>query len=51
MSHELVNEAVPVGLNWNEHSFGSATTTTGDFSIAALSAGFTALVSAWNSGK
>ena len=51
MSHELVKLAVPVGLNWNEHSLGSAVTTTGDFSSACSSTGFTALVSALNSGK
>ena len=39
MSQELVNLVVPTGLNWNEHSAGSAVTTTGDEAIAASSAG------------
>ena len=29
MSHEVVKVEVPTGLNWNEHSAGSAVTTTG----------------------
>ena len=51
MSHEVVNDAVPVGMNWNEHSYGTATTVTGDYSSACSSTGFTALVRALNSGK
>jgi hypothetical protein len=51
MSHELVNFAVPVGLNWNEQSAGSAVTTTGAFFCAAASDGSAVSVSAVNSGK
>jgi len=51
MSQEEVKLAVPVGLNWNEHSAGSAITTTGDFSSAASRVGFTRPVSAWKRGK
>jgi len=51
MSHELVNLAVPVGLNWNEHSAGSAVTTTLFFACAAARSGLAASVSALNSGK
>src|SRR4051812_42305560 len=51
MSHELVNLAVPVGLNWNEHSAGSAVTITWFFACASASAGLAALVSAPNTGK
>ena len=39
MSHEEVNFLVPVGLNWNWHSLGSATTITGEFFCAASKAG------------
>ena len=41
MSHDVSNFEVPTGLNWNEHSAGSATTTTGDCRCAVSSAGFT----------
>src|SRR5438132_8718227 len=51
MSHELVNLATPVGLNWNEHSFGSAVTTTLLLACAAASSGLAVAVSALNSGK
>jgi hypothetical protein len=43
MSHELVNLTVPVGLNWNEHSLGSATVTL-FLACAAARAGLAALV-------
>ena len=39
MSQEVVNFEVPTGLNWNEHSAGSAVTTTGAAAIASSSAG------------
>lgn len=39
MSQEVVNFEVPTGLNWNEHSSGSAVTTTGAAAIASSSAG------------
>ena len=51
MSQELVNLTVPVGLNWNEHSFGSAVTITFELACAAASAGLAASVSALKSGK
>src|SRR5215212_212142 len=51
MSHELVNLTVPVGLNWNEHSAGSAVTTTWFLACAAARSGLAALVSAVNTGK
>ena len=35
MSHELVNLAVPVGLNWNEQVSGSALTVTVDTRAAS----------------
>ena len=38
-SQDEVNFEVPTGLNWNEHSAGSAVTTTGAASIASCSAG------------
>ena len=40
LSQPVVNFSVPVILNWNEHSFGSAVTVTGDEFRAASSAGF-----------
>ena len=51
MSHELVNLAVPTGLNWNEHSLGSAMTVTGAVASARSSFGFTKCVSAAKIGK
>ena len=51
MSHELVNFAVPVGLNWNEQSAGSAMIVTCAFSCAGYSAGLAVAVSSLNSGK
>ena len=42
---------VPVGLNWNEHSAGSATTTTLLACCAACKSGLAALVSCSNTGK
>ena len=51
MSQELVNLAVPTGLNWNEQSAGSAFTTTCVLCWAACRAGLAAAVSALNSGK
>ena len=50
MSHDVVNFAVPVGLNWNEHSAGSANTTTGEFACACSRPGLTYEVSALYSG-
>ncbi|CFP62287.1 Uncharacterised protein [Bordetella pertussis] len=38
-SQELVNEAVPTGLNWNEQVAGSAITVTGAVAWAFSSAG------------
>ena len=35
MSQEVVKAEVPTGLNWNEHSAGSAVTTTGAAAIAS----------------
>jgi len=51
MSQELVNFFVPVGLNWNEHSLGSAVTTTLADACALARSGLAAEVSAVNSGK
>jgi hypothetical protein len=39
MSQDVVNFAVPTGLNWNEHSDGSAMTVTGALASAASSFG------------
>ena len=39
MSQEVLNFAVPTGLNWNAHSPGSAVTVTGELASAASSAG------------
>ena len=36
MSQEVVNFSVPVSLNWNEHSAGSAMTVTGDDASACF---------------
>jgi len=46
MSQELVNLAVPVGLNWNEQSAGSAMMVTCAFSCASYSAGLAVAVAA-----
>src|SRR6185312_14174705 len=51
MSHEVVNLAVPTGLNWNEHSLGSATTVTGADASAASSFGLAKCVRPWKIGK
>jgi len=50
-SQELVNCDVPTGLNWKEHSRGSATTTTGAAFCAATKSGFAYRASAPKSGK
>ena len=51
MSQEVVNFAVPTGLNWNLQSPGAAVTVARTFSCAVASAGLAAQVSALNSGK
>jgi hypothetical protein len=51
MSQEVTNFDTPTGLNWNEHSFGSATTVTGALATAVSRAGLAKWVSPWNSGK
>src|SRR5262245_61275486 len=51
MSQEVVNVAVPTGLNWNEHSDGSAMTVTGALANAASSFGFAKWVIPWKIGK
>ena len=51
MSQLLVNVAMPVGLNWKEQSFGSATTTTFTVSCARVSAGLAVSASILNTGK
>ena len=51
MSHELVNLAVPTGLNWNEHSDGSEMTVTGALASAASSFRFAKCVIPWKIGK
>ena len=51
MSHEVVNLAVPTGLNWNEHSFGSAITVTGARGERASSFGLAKWVRPWKIGK
>ncbi len=50
MSQDEVNFDVPVGLNWNEQSSGSAVTTT-SVCWAAYSIGFAVAVSSLNTGK
>src|SRR5215218_5356419 len=50
-SQELVNFAVPVGLNWKEQSAGSAMIVTCVLSCAACSAGLAVAVISLNSGK
>src|SRR6266852_2411035 len=51
MSQEFVNLAVPVGLNWNEQSAGSAMMVTCVFTWAACSAGLAVAVMSLKSGK
>ena len=51
MSHEVVNLATPTGLNWNEHSLGSAMTVTGAEASAASSFGLAKWVRPWKIGK
>ena len=51
MSQEFVNFTVPVGLNWNEQSAGSAMMVTLVFSWAAYSAGLAVAVISLKSGK
>ena len=50
-SQGVVNLAVPVKFRTRLQFAGSATTTTGDFSMAAFSLGLAKLVSAPNRGK
>ena len=47
-SQELVNLAVPVGLNWNEQSLGSAMMVTLVFCCAACNAGLAICVMVLN---
>ena len=51
MSQDVVNFAVPTGLNWNLQSPGAAVTVARVFCCAVASAGLAAQVSALNSGK
>src|SRR6478752_4503293 len=51
MSQEVVNLATPTGLNWNEHSLGSAITVTGADASAASSLGLVKCVRPWKIGK
>src|SRR6266487_3395801 len=51
MSQEFVNFTVPVGLNWNEQSAGSAMMVTLVFSWALYSAGLAVAVISLKSGK
>src|SRR5690606_21530078 len=51
MSQEVVNFAVPTGLNWNLQSPGAAVTVARTFCWAAASVGLAAQVSALNSGN
>src|ERR1700733_11906869 len=51
MSQLVVNFSVPVALNWNEHSLGSAITVTGDDDSAVSSFGLAKWVIALNIGK
>ena len=51
MSQEVVNLAVPTGLNWNLQSPGAAVTVARVVACAVASAGLAATVSALNSGK
>ena len=46
-----MNLAVPTGLNWNEHSAGSAVTVTGALASARSSFGLAKWVSAVKIGK
>src|SRR5262245_37831303 len=51
MSQGFVNFTVPVGLNWNEQSAGSAMMVTSVFSWASYSAGLAVAVMSLKSGK
>ena len=51
MSQLVVNFSVPVGLNWNEHSPGSAITVTGADASAVSSFGLAKWVIALKIGK
>src|SRR6476620_1955987 len=51
LSQPVTNFSVPVALNWNEHSAGSAVTTTGDAASAASSFGLAKWVSPAKIGK
>ena len=51
MSQELTYFAPPMRSNCTEQSAGAAITVTGAFSAADASAGFTAVVSIWNTGN
>ena len=50
-SQELVNDAVPTGLNWKEQVPGSAITVTGAVACALASAGLAKCVRPWKIGK
>src|SRR3954464_5996406 len=50
-SQPVVNVSVPVALNWNEHSAGSAVTVTGDAASAFSSFGLAKCVRPWKIGK
>src|SRR5882757_9291519 len=51
MSQDVVNFALPTGLNWNLQSPGAVVTVARVFCWAAARAGLAALVSALNNGK
>src|SRR4029079_1445664 len=51
MSQPVVNFSVPVALNWNEHSLGSAMTVTGEDASAASSFGLAKWVIPLKIGK
>ena len=51
MSQPVVNFSVPVALNWNEHSLGSAVTVTGAVASACSSFGLAKWVMPWKMGK
>ena len=48
---DATETSVPVALNWNEHSAGSAVTTTGEAASALSSFGLAKWVMAWKIGK
>lgn len=50
-SQDEVKAEVPTGLDWNEHSAGSAVTTTGEVAMACSSAGLALWVMALKIGK